>query len=249
MSLIQGAQTNGTAAQSMKDRLREAFVTNPSDNRRFIPCRQLEEICDQQTVAQELCETFPGSDVSFYQSRASMICHGQTQDSSITSQPCVKIFVILVLSGKTALIELFLKHPLCDRDLPFCSTPDFKNLYSHRNDPASSLIFPNGVDRYEIIDAFLEKQWSVLIPSFEAPKAGNMRCNVYELHDKTILPIQKVSKKKYPGGFGLVEKVKIHREHNGFVSSLLLVRVYPSSSLAKHSLRITNILLLRLCIR
>lgn len=248
MSLTEGPQTNGTAHQSLKVRLREAFETNPCDNRRFIPCRLLESICHEQTVAQELSKAFPKSDDSFHQSRASLICHGHTQDTSITSQPCIKIFVILVLLGNTALIELFLKHPLCDRDLPFFSTPDLKKLYSHRNNAASSLILPDEIDRYEFIEAFLEKQWSVLIPSFEAPRAGNMRCNVYKLHDKTILPIQEVSLKKYPGGFGLVEKVKIHKDHNGFVSSLIGMNIYPASALLK-SLRITTTLLLRLCIR
>lgn len=242
-------QLNSKTHNNLEVRLREAFVYNPSDNRRFIPCRQLENICNEQVVALELSRAFPKSDDRFLQSRASLICHGQTQDLSIISQPCVKIFVILVLMGKTALIELFLEHLLCDRDLPFFSTSDLKKLYSHQNNSASSLIFPAEVDRYEFIEDFLEKQWSVLIPSFEAPEAVNIRCNVYELHGKTILPIQEVSKKKYPGGFGLVEKVKIHREHNGFVSSFYWREHISSFSFAKQSLRITNTLLSRLCTR
>ncbi|KAL7905497.1 kinase-like domain-containing protein [Trichoderma velutinum] len=216
MSPTRSSQTNGKAHKSLKVRLRQAFVTNPCDNRRFIPCRLLEEICDEQTVAQELSEAFPESDDSFHQSRASLICHGHAQDLLITSQPCLKIFAILVLLGNAGLIQSFLQHRLCDRDLPFFSTPDLIGLYSHRHKPGSSLTFPDEDDQYGIIEDFLEKQWSVLVPSFKAPEPGYMRCNVYELHDKTILPIQEVSKKKYPGGFGLVEKVKIHREHNGF---------------------------------
>ncbi|KAJ4854267.1 protein kinase domain-containing protein [Trichoderma breve] len=156
-----GPQTNGKAHKSLKVRLRQAIVTNPCDNRRFIPCQQLENICHEQTVAQELAKAFP-------------------------------------------------------EDLPFSSNPDLTRLYSHRPNSGSGLTFPNEEDQYEVIEDFLEKQWSVLVPSFEAPEAGNKRCNVYKLHDKTILPIQEVSKKKYPGGFGLVEKVKIHKEHNGF---------------------------------
>lgn len=209
-------QTNGKAHKSLKVRLRQAIVTNPCDNRRFIPCQQLESICHEQTVAQELAKAFPESDDSFHQSRASLICHGQNQDSTITSQPCLKIFAILVLLGNSSLIESFVLHRLCDRDLPFFSNPDLTRLYSHRPNSGSGLAFPDEEDQYQVIEEFLEKQWSVLVPSFEAPEAGNKRCNVYKLHDKTILPIQEVSKKKYPGGFGLVEKVKIHREHNGF---------------------------------
>ncbi|KAL7957621.1 kinase-like domain-containing protein [Trichoderma compactum] len=216
MSPNEAPQTNGKTHKSLKARLRQALVTNPGDNRRFIPCQQLESICHEQTVTQELAKAFPESDDSFYQSRASLICYGQTQDLSITSQPCLKIFAILVLLGNASLIESFVQHRLCDRDLPFYSTPDLTGLYSHRHKPESSLTFPDVDDQYGIIEVFLEKQWAVLIPSFEAPEAGNMRCNVYQLHDKTILPIQEVSKKKYPGGFGLVERVKIHREHNGF---------------------------------
>lgn len=243
MSPIGSLQTNGKVDNKLKGRLRQALVTTPSDKRRFIPCRQLENICHEQTIAQELAKAFPKSDDSFHQSRASLICHGQTRDLSITSQPCLKIFVILVLLGHASLIESFVQHRLCDRDLPFFSTPDLTGLYSHRHKPESSLTFPDEDDQYEIIENFLEKQWAVLVPSFGAPEAGYMRCNVYEFHEKTILPIQEISKKKYPGGFGLVEKVKIHKEHNGFVSHRYWHEHISSFNFAKQSLRITNTLL------
>lgn len=236
MSLNGDPQTNGTAHESLKVCLRKAIVINPCDKRRFIPCQQLKNICHEQTVVQELSKAFPKADDSFHRSLASLICNGQTQDLSITSQLCLKIFAILVLLGNTSLIESFVQHRLCDRDLPFFGTPDLTGLYSHRHKPGSSLTFPDVDDQYEIIDAFLEKQWAVLIPSFEAPEAANMRCNVYKLHDKTILPIQEVSKKKYPGGFGLVEKVKIHKEHNGFVSSLIVVNISPASDLLNRAI-------------
>lgn len=213
-------------------RLRKAYVLNPCDNRLFIPRLKLEEICDKQAVAQELARVFPDRDRSSTQRHASLIYDGRCQDTSITTGPCLKIFVILVLLKKVKLIESFLKHSFCDDDLPFTSTTNFSALCSRRNGSTTYLKFPGEDDPYDIIKHFVENQWSVLAPSFNAPKAGPMRCNVYEFPEKTILPVEHISKKKYPGGFGLVEKVKIHKEHNGFVSCLRLVNKSPSPSIS-----------------
>lgn len=217
MSTIHPIGTTGSSNKLITP-LRQAFVTNPCDKRRFIPCQKLEELCDEQSVEKELAKAFPDNDASSIQRLTRWIYHGQAQDTSITSQPCRKIFAILVLLNKVGLIKSFLEHPLCDNDLPLSSTPEFTWLSSRRKEHRNHLYFPDEDDGYAIAENFIEKQWSVLVPTFNAPTSGRMRCNVYEFDEKTILPIERISKKKYPGGFGLVEKVKIHREHNGFVS-------------------------------
>ncbi|KAL7783243.1 kinase-like domain-containing protein [Trichoderma ceciliae] len=210
---------------SLKKKLRKALVPNPCDRgRRFMPCRQLETICNVQTVAKELARTFPQQDHDSCQKRASLICHGQAQDTSVIYKPCLKIFAILVLLRKVNMIESFQKHPLCDDDLPFFSTSDFTKLWSHKKGREDYLEFPDEDEYDDAIEGFIDKQWSFLAPSFDAPTTGSMRCNVYEFDEKTILPIESVSKKKYPGGFGLVEKVKLHDEHNSFKHKLFALK-------------------------
>ncbi|KAH0499601.1 hypothetical protein TgHK011_006781 [Trichoderma gracile] len=145
-----------------------------------------------------------------------LICHGQAQDRSSILQPSIRIFTILVLLGQARLIETFLQHQFCDDDLPLLSTPRFTALYSSRHQHAPYLSFPDEDDPYRIIKSFFHDQWSVLAPFFAPPTAGDTRCDVHDLHAHAILPIEEISKKQYPGGFGLVEKVKIHRDHNGF---------------------------------
>ncbi|PTB65182.1 kinase-like protein [Trichoderma citrinoviride] len=214
--MVNGGSTPGRPVRLIA-RLREAFVINPCDNdKQFIPCGKLRELCNEQAVTQELVRAFPKQDAALCQLRARLICHGQAQDGSIIAQPCLRIFTILVLLGQVRLIETFLKHGLCDNDLPFSSTPRFTELYSPQRQYATHLDFPDEDDPYRIIKSFFNDQWSVLAPCFTPPTNEDERCDVHDLHTRAILPIEEISKKQYPGGFGLVEKVKIHRDHNGF---------------------------------
>ncbi|KAL6689731.1 kinase-like domain-containing protein [Trichoderma pleuroticola] len=139
-----------------------------------------------------------------------------SKNSTVVSHPRRKIFAILVLIGQPRLIELFLQHSLCDDLLPFSCTENFMVLWSSKMSPDSHIQFPQGCDRFAIIRGFFNEQWSVLAPHFDAHTTDKMRFKVYDLHQNEILPIEVVSKKKYPGGFGLVEKVKIHSEHHSF---------------------------------
>ncbi|OPB41106.1 Cyclin C-dependent kinase CDK8 [Trichoderma guizhouense] len=132
------------------------------------------------------------------------------------SQPCYKIFAILVLIGQVKLIETFLDHPLSDNDLPLSSNRYFDALWSPKRNPASLVQLPHGHEHSHWIEMFINRQWSVLAPYFDADNTGNKRFKVYDFHENEILPIEEVSRKKYRGGFGLVEKIKIHSEHNGF---------------------------------
>ncbi|KAL6859299.1 kinase-like protein [Trichoderma novae-zelandiae] len=198
-------------------RLRREFVTNPGDNNReFIPSRQLDHLCDEQTVADELARAFREQDAAFCLERARRICTGQAQGKSNTPRPSIRIFAIVVLLRQVRLIDTFLQHGVCDNDLPLSSTPKFTALYSPSHQGAVHLSFSDEDDPYSIIKDFCNHQWSVLAPSFIPPTAGAMRCEVHDLHPNTILPIVDISTKQYPGGFGLVQKVKIHRHHNGF---------------------------------
>lgn len=169
-------------------------------------------------------------DESTIQNESTVYQQATTKNGTVVqpknSHPCHKIFAILVLIDQVRLIESFLDHPLCDNDLPLSSTQDFKALWSPKVNPMGHVKLPDGYDHYDIIKRFTDEQWSVLAPCFDAHITENMRCKVYEFHENEILPIEEVSKTIYLGGFGMVEKVKIHREHNGFVSLLSLTRTH-----------------------
>ncbi|KAL7935691.1 kinase-like domain-containing protein [Trichoderma chlorosporum] len=208
--------TNGGAYKSVTDRLRAAYVPDSHDdnNKKFIPRQQLEEICDKQSVKTALIAAFPQKDITFYEKLSSAICHR-----------CRKIFAILALMNRIGLIEAFLEHPFCDNDLPLRSTAHFDVLRSDTEglDPFSNL--PDGYDSYEIFETFIDKQWHVLIPCFNAPTVANTPFNVYDLPENTILPIENTSIKQYPGGFGIVKKVKIHKEHNDFKNEYFALKI------------------------
>ncbi|KAH8127647.1 hypothetical protein FP744_10008332 [Trichoderma asperellum] len=203
-------------SKRLKRVLRESLVTCAHNKeKRFIPCRQLEIKCDIKAVAKELKKAFPRSDPNSYEKRASLICHGQTRNSSPISKPCFKIFAILVLLDKAGLIDYFQKHSVCDDDLPFYYTSDFGKMWPNKKEEKDHIRFPDEIDD-EFIEAFTRVQWSVLAPAFESPKSSSLRCNFYEFEDMIILPITNVSDNKHQGGFGLVEKVQLHEEHNDF---------------------------------
>ncbi|KAK4060843.1 uncharacterized protein Triagg1_10535 [Trichoderma aggressivum f. europaeum] len=142
---------------------------------------------------------------------------GQAVTKNGTVVPCesspsyYRIFAILVLIGQVRLIETFQDHSLTDEDLPLSSTPPFDTLSS----PMRRVQIPCGSGDRHWIETFFSKQWSVLAPYFERNTTGNRRCNEYEIHQDKILPIEEVSE-KHDGGFGVVKKIKIHREHHNF---------------------------------
>lgn len=204
----------------LKRVLRDSLVNCAlKKGKRFIPRRQLEIKCDIKAIAKELKELFPRRDPNTCENRASLICHGETQNSSLILKPCFKIFAILVLIDKAQLIGYF-QNSLCDNDLPFHYTSDFAKMWPNNKEEKDHIQFPDGVDD-EFIEAFAREQWSVLVPFFESPKLTSLRCNFYELDDKTILPITHVSENKHMGGFGVVERVQLHKEHHEFVSSIV----------------------------
>lgn len=207
----------------LKKLLRASLVTCPHNNnkdKRFIPRRQLEIKCNAKTVARELKKLFPRRDPNSCERLASLICHGTTRNPSTISKPCFKIFAILVLINKVDLIDYFQKNSLCDDDLPFHYTSDFEKMWPNNKEEKDHVQFPDEVDD-EFIEDFVRVQWQLLAPSFESPQSSSLRCNFYEFDDKTILPITNVSQNKHTGGFGVVERVQLHEEHHGFVSSIV----------------------------
>ncbi|KAL6906593.1 kinase-like protein [Trichoderma evansii] len=212
----------------LKKVLREALVNYAHDDqKRFIPCRQLETICDTDAIAKELKKLFPENDINSLETRASLIYNGQIQNGSIISKKCFKIFAILVLMGKARFIDYFQRQSLCDDDLPFFCTSNFRQMWPHKKEQKDHPKFPNEVDD-EFIEDFVRWQWSVLVPSFEAPQTESIRCNFYTFDEKIILPIIHISDYKHQGGFGLVEKVQLHEEHNGFKHSHFALKTIHS---------------------
>jgi hypothetical protein len=203
--------------------LRASMVTCAQHNKdkRFIPRGQLEEVCKIEVILQQLREAFPEGSPYFFEQLISLICHGEIPSTFAIYKPYFRLFAILVLINKAGFIGYFLEHSLCDDDLPFHHTPDFKKMWPNNKKEKDHIRFPDEVDDEcddEFIEDFARAQWSVLAPFFESPKSSSLRCNVYEFEDKTILPITHVSQNKHTGGFGFVERVQLHEKHHDFVS-------------------------------
>ncbi|KAL6823324.1 kinase-like domain-containing protein [Trichoderma camerunense] len=154
-----------------------------------------------------------------------------TRNNTVVAHPRLKIFAILVLIGHPRLIEPFLEQLLCDDLLPFTCSEDFMDLRSSEMSLTSHIQLPQDCDRFAIIKGFCNEQWSVLVPHFDGQTADNMRFEVYDLHEKKILPIIKVSEERYAGGYGLVERIWIHEEHHDFKhTSFALKTMHPFTS-------------------
>ncbi|EWZ41059.1 uncharacterized protein FOBCDRAFT_272036 [Fusarium oxysporum Fo47] len=62
-------------------------------------------------------------------------------------------------------------------------------------------------------EIFYEKQWSVHVPVFDFGSSENQRPIHYQFDEGTIMPWVSLGKKIETGGYGTVEKLKIHPGH------------------------------------
>jgi hypothetical protein len=70
-------------------------------------------------------------------------------------------------------------------------------------------------------EIFYEKQWSVHVPVFDFGSSENQRPIHYQFDEGTIMPWVSLGKKIETGGYGTVEKLKIHPGHCHSVSPAL----------------------------
>jgi hypothetical protein len=133
----------------------------------------------------------------------------------IVAEECAsyrKILAILYLMKRPSKIRLFVKHGVCDSDLPLregsCPIGP-RSFYELRSQKSGSTVrFKKPVHAIE----FLERQWSVLVPFFHGSDGTHIPHN--DFGSDVILPFISQEETATEGGSGKVFKVEIHPDQH-----------------------------------
>ncbi|KAK6858315.1 hypothetical protein PG995_006014 [Apiospora arundinis] len=198
----------------------------------FIPKKQLNDIINETSVYQELCQHFARSfDDDKLKEIAAYICHDNKfiqNDGRVKLKSFKPVFALLVMFNKTSEILDIIGEDVTDVDLPLVNIVD-GNYGRHRIGRRSRVQKAHKPDDSDIhlwcftnwsrmeSESFLRYQWMMLAPFFQESDYNDVQH--YELHDKHILPWVDRDGDTYfeqQGGFATVFPVRIHPEHHNF---------------------------------
>lgn len=177
----------------------------------FLPRKSLESICTFDTVLGVLQPMLHDPDRA--RRCAEFVCGSPEEPSYDHKTSTREIFAILVLIESVNLILDVQNAGLRDDDLPFrCSEQQAAlwSRYSNENNPLE--FFP---DRWARA-GFYQKQWFIHVP-FIARDEESGKAFEYQFEPGTVMPWTYVSPHTEKGGFGEVQRVKIHPDHHALV--------------------------------
>ncbi|KAJ4057916.1 hypothetical protein NW756_010313 [Fusarium oxysporum] len=202
---------NELPSNPLKSVLKPSLLREKDSRRRFfLPAEAINSICNQVTVHEELLRYYFEPDAI---KLAGYVCS--------TEKPAREVFSILVLVDKVNGIHRFCDAGMLDDDLPLGSNNQNTELWSRHSTVNEPLLSGNSPEDSDMIGIFYEKQWSVHVPVFDFGSSENQRPVHYQFDEGTIIPWVSLGKKIETGGYGIVEKLKIHLGHYHSVSPAL----------------------------
>ncbi|KAF5253342.1 hypothetical protein FANTH_1754 [Fusarium anthophilum] len=206
--MIQDSGADESAGVTLKDRLEYALLPNGiRQQEQFLPSSCLESICTEVSVFTELSGYFDKEEAK---QATSYICDRR--------RPAKKIFAILALINRIELIRPFQNAALFDQDLPLTTNIEESKVRSRWVDDQRSVLLTRSLQDIKAIRDFNLKQWCVNIPFFERG-VGHLSGDLV-LHSDTIIPWESAGHSIITGGYGYVQKVKIHKDHHSFLKLL-----------------------------
>ena len=230
-SLASRTSEQPRSERTLQERLFQALLPTHQGKKEFFPKKVLRTIVTKTRVRDELSKELNADvyDEHVIKEYAERICK-ETEFDEAGPKKIIsfrKIFVILVMIGKTPAIIKFLEQDVNDSDLPLKKVPRpyEKGSYDLRRsrDPDTPLkCFSKKWNQLHIRN-FEGYQWTTLAPFFAKPR--HKRVEHYELQEQAILPFLSASRTgqtsthnplEFEGGFGRVFKVDIHPDHHNF---------------------------------
>ncbi|KAK9424292.1 hypothetical protein SUNI508_13745 [Seiridium unicorne] len=182
----------------------------------FIPQDKLFTILSDYNIIYLLKDIFSNESSNQIRERAAQICSGDHCDSRRM------ILAILILIGKTEYIDDFIRHGICDVNLPLKdlrkydtedrSFPRKKPFHRRQDKPSADPLTSFAHWQPKEMQDFFKYQYEVLAPFF---KIGGDRVCFYRIYEKMQLPFLEYHHGQ-GGGHGTVWKVKIHPAHHDF---------------------------------
>jgi hypothetical protein len=199
--------TNAFLSDALKNRLEYALLPNGiNQQEQFLPIGSLHSICNQTAVFTELSRYFDKEQAKQY---TTYVCNRR--------KPAKKIFTILALINRIELIQIFQDAGFFDEDLPLTKNIEESEMRSCCPDDQRSIPLTRSPQNVKTIRKFNLKQWCVHVPSFE--RCFDRSYEDFVLDSDAIMPWESAGQSIVTGGYGYVQKVKIHKDHHSFVSS------------------------------
>ncbi|KAM0371428.1 hypothetical protein ACHAPZ_010339 [Fusarium culmorum] len=174
-----------------------------SAKERFLPSGDLNTICNHNAVYKELLANKYGTH------------EAESCAEYVFQKPALEIFAVLVLINQVKFLRDFKTAGISDRNLPFSVNKDRTELLSRQSDGKDSLEFLNHSRDAEMMREFYSKQWWVHVPFLDWDKE-NRKALSFKYEPGTVIPWTYIGNEEKSGGFGIVEKVKIHPDHHSF---------------------------------
>jgi hypothetical protein len=171
---------------------------------KFVPESKLREIVTAEVVQNEL-----------QKSNYSNLRRMKTRPITVTDGSAYqKILTILYLIKQPSKIRMFVKHGICDQDLPLVKCPilnknrSLPGLKSAKKPAAVPIKFK----RRDYTEEFFENQWRVLAPCFAGSNESGVQHS--RLEPQSILPFVSHTKISRQGGFSDVYRTEIYPDHH-----------------------------------
>ncbi|GKU07332.1 unnamed protein product [Fusarium langsethiae] len=174
-----------------------------NSEKRFLPSGDLKAICNHSAVCEELiangCERY----------------HAGSYATYVCEKPAREIFAVLVLINQIEFLPDFVRAGIVDDNLPFSGNQQHTELWYREPGHKKHVTFLKHPQDAEMMREFYNKQWWVHVPFLDWDKENRKALNFrYDLG--TVIPWTEIGHQDTSGGFGVVEKVKIHQDHHSF---------------------------------
>ncbi|KAF5660868.1 serine threonine kinase [Fusarium heterosporum] len=172
--------------------------------KRFLPCGSLMTICHHSAVREDLIDR--GYDEHHAESYATYVCE----------RPAREIFTVLVLINYVDFLPNFIDAGMVDKNLPFSGNDQQTELWYRESKVKRHAKFLNHPKDAEMMREFYNKQWWVHVPFLDWDNENHKALN-FRFDSGTVLPWTEIGSRDDSGGFGTIEKVKIHQDHHSFI--------------------------------
>ncbi|RKL36477.1 hypothetical protein BFJ70_g7407 [Fusarium oxysporum] len=202
--MLGDSEITGLPGDRLKNQLEYALLPNGiNQQEQFLPIGSLHSICNQAAVFTELSRYFDEEQAKQY---TTYVCD--------QSKPARKIFTVLALINRIELVPTFQDAGFFDEDLPLTKNTENLELRSRRPEDQRSIPLTRSLQNVKMIRDLNVKQWCVHVPSFE--KDVTRSYEDFVLESDTIMPWESSGQNIVTGGYGYVQKVKIHKDHHSF---------------------------------
>lgn len=193
---------------SIKSRLNSALQQDMRNSERlFLPSGDLKRICDHFSVREDLIIQY-GYDKDEAESCATYVC----------AKPARELFSILVLIDYVNLFPALIQAGFFDVDLPFTWNTRRTELMYRESRHRRQAHFLNSREYTEMMREFYDKQWLVHVPFLDCDRMNHNRALNFRYDKRAVIPWTEICVQDPGGGYGVVEKVRIHKDHHSFVS-------------------------------